>query len=133
MGQRGVSLAETVVAVAILAIITAALVGGLYVSIKGNEVARTHISAEGLARYELEYVKAANYWTATTWSYTLPGSPPSWDTSHNSLPSSYDGYSVTVSASPASGYAGSTVMQKVTATVSYDGSQVVSIDTYRAQ
>ena len=78
-GQKGVSLAETLIAVAILAIIAAALVGGLFVSIQGDQVARTRISAEALARYELEYVKASNYWDMTTWSYTLPGSPPSWE------------------------------------------------------
>ena len=48
--ERGVSLTEVLVAVAILGIITAALVGGLFVSIKGDQVARTHISAEALAR-----------------------------------------------------------------------------------
>lgn len=131
--ERGVSLTETLIAIAILGIITAALVGGLFVSIKGDQVARTRISAEGLARYELEYVKAADYWDQTSWIYTLPGSPPTWDVTHNSLPSAYDGYAVTVTANPVSGYSGSTIMQKLTASVVYNGRQVISIETYRTQ
>jgi prepilin-type N-terminal cleavage/methylation domain-containing protein len=131
--QHGVSLTETILAIAILAIISAALVGGLFVSIQGDQVARKRISAEGLARYELEYVKARNYWDTITWTYTLPGSPPSWDATHNSLPSAYDGYTVTVAAAPATGYSGTTNIQKVTATVIYNGIQVLSLDTYRTQ
>lgn len=130
---RGVSLTETLVALAILAIITAALVGGLYVSVKGNEVARTHISAEGLARYELEYVKHSNSWSPASWTYTLPGAAPSWDASHNSIPGAYSGYSVTVTAALLSSPSDTTILQRITASVSYDGTQVISIDTYRTQ
>jgi type II secretory pathway pseudopilin PulG len=132
-----VSLTETLVAIAILAIITAALAGGLFVSIKGDQVARTRISAEGLAKYELEYIKAINYWGTTSWTYTLPGGPyPSWDATHNSVPTEYSGYSVTVTAvapPPGADYVGATSIQKVTAAVSYAGKQVISIDTYRTQ
>lgn len=130
---RGVSLTETLVALAILAIITAALVGGLFVSIKGNEVARTRISAEGLARYELEYVKHSNNWSPTSWSYTLPGTAPSWDAAHNSIPATYSGYSVTVTATQLSSSSDTTILQKITVSVSYDGSEVINIDTYRTQ
>jgi prepilin-type N-terminal cleavage/methylation domain-containing protein len=132
-GQRGISLTETLVALAILAIISAALVGGLYVSIKGNEVVRTHISADGLARYELEYVKHSNVWSPTSWTYTLPGAAPSWDIAHNSIPVEYLGYSVTVTAALLSSSSDASILQKITATVSYNSKQVVSIDTYRTQ
>ena len=135
--QRGVSLTETLVAIAILAIICAALVGGLFVSVKGDQVARTRISAEGLARYELEYVKASNYWGSTSWTYTLPGGPyPSWDSGHNSIPAAYSGYTVTVTGvtpPPGADYTGATTIQKVTAVVNYGGSQVLNISTYRTQ
>jgi type II secretory pathway pseudopilin PulG len=138
--EGGVSLTETLVAIAILAIITAALVGGLFVSVKGDQVAKTHISAEGLARYELEYVKAANYWGPTlssnNWTYTLPGAAPSWDSTHNGIPTAYTGYTVKVTAvtpPPGSDYTSATTIQKVTAAVSYNGSQVISIDLYRTQ
>ena len=97
--ERGVSLTETLVAIAILAIITAALVGGLFVSVKGDQVAKTHISAEGLARYELEYVKAANYWgsslSSNNWNLYLAGDASFLDTTHNSIPTAYSGYTVT--------------------------------------
>ena len=139
-GERGVSLTETLVAIAILAIITAALVGGLFISVKGDQVAKTHISAEGLARYELEYVKAANYWGSTlasnNWTYTLPGTAPTWDATHNSIPTAYTGYTVKVTAvtpPPGTDYTSATTIQKVTAAVSYNGSQVISIDLYRTQ
>jgi len=135
--QRGVSLTETLVTIAILGIITAALVSGLFVSIKGDQVAKTHISAEGLARYELEYVKHSNYWGALPMDYTLPGSPPQWDPTHDSLSIDDPRYSVTVSFTVLSDASSTTVLQKVTATVSYnDGGNirdVISIDTYRTQ
>lgn len=133
VGQCGASLTEVIVAIAILAIITGALVGGLFVSIQGDQVARTRISAESLARYELEYVKATNYWDTLSWTYVLPGAPPFFDVSHGALPAGYDGYSVAVSANPAPGYSGTSNIQKITAAVRYNGNLVLSIDTYRTQ
>jgi Tfp pilus assembly protein PilV len=131
---RGISLLETVIALFILAVVGVAVVAAVFTGIKSNDVTRTQILGEGLARYELEYVKAisSNNWTGITAQivpYTIPSAQgPLWDSAHNSLPEGYDGYSVvvTISALP-SPYDSN--MRKVNATVSYRGIQEVSIDT----
>jgi hypothetical protein len=119
---------EALVAVAILGFVGVTLVAGIYTTIQGNNIARTNITEESLARYELEYVRSVGEnWTniskaTTPWSYTLPGGPyPAWDSSHNSLPSGYTGYSVTVQGAllTASPYNSDSKIQKVTATVTY--------------
>lgn len=116
---------------AVLAMVAAVMLSGVYATVKSNEVAREAISAESLARSELEYVKATGYHSTIPWSYTLPGTPPYWDSSHTSLPSGYSNYTVTVSAISL-GYSPDTI-QKVTATVSYGGNQVMNISTYDTQ
>ena len=137
-GERGVSLTECLVAVFILGFVGVTLVAGIYTTIQGDNITRTNMTAESLARYELEYVKAvSDNWTnitkaTTPWSYTLPGSYPAWDSTHNSLPSGYTGYTVTVqgvllSASP---YSNDTNIEQVTATAKYNGKQKAQIAEY---
>jgi len=133
--ERGVSLAETLVALFILSVIGVAMTAGVGTSIKSNDIARMRISAESLARSELEYVSSQAY-QATAWTYTLPEGPyPTWwATTHDSLPAGYTGYSVTVTASDNVASAGDkSRKQKVTAVVTYNGSQVLSMATYQSQ
>ncbi len=140
--ERGVSLAEALVAAAILAFIGVVMVYGIYMIVQTDNVTRTNMLAEGLARYELEYVKSVsdNYSnipvTNLPWSYTIPGGPyPKWDTSHNTLSSGYTGYTVTVSGAllTASPYLSDTGIQQVTATVTYGGKQKAKIAEYIAK
>ncbi len=127
--ESGFSMIEVLVAMAILGFVTMAFVGSQYVAIKGNELSLKRISAESLARSELEFVKASPFEDAW-WSYTLPGAPPSWAPNHNSLPVGYTDYSITVTADTLSGY--DSKIQKLTAVVSYKGSQVMTVVAYRA-
>jgi type II secretory pathway pseudopilin PulG len=139
-GERGVSLAEALVAVAILGFVGVTLVAGIYTTIQGNNMVRTNMLAEGLARYELEYVKSvSDNWTNFTtsnsppWSYTIPGGPyPKWDSSHNALPTGYTGYTVTVQGAllTALPYNSDTGIEQVTATVTYNGTQQAQIAEY---
>ncbi|MFA5399193.1 MAG: prepilin-type N-terminal cleavage/methylation domain-containing protein [Dehalococcoidia bacterium] len=136
--QKGVSLTEVLIALFILSVVGAVIVAGVFVAVKGNDVSRTHIVAEGLARYELEYLKdvCTENWTVAPWAYTLPGPPaPPWDNSHIVLPSGYEGFSVTVSAEPLTGapYFSDNRTQKVTAAVFYAGKSVLSIEQYLVQ
>lgn len=134
--ERGVSLMEVLVGLFILSVVGAAVISGVFVAVQGNSVSRTHILAEGLARYELEYVKsvAANNWTGITNQtgipYTIPSAQgPLWDISHKSLPSGYEGYTIIITISSAGvGYDGN--IRKVDAVVSYGGNNVITIDTY---
>jgi len=139
--QNGVSLAEVLVALFILSAVGVAAVVGLGTTVKVNDMARTRITAESLARSELEYVVSENYTKlypnpGTEWSYTLSESGdsyPSWDSLHNGLPWDYPGYTITVSSVEKS--AG---IQMITAAVKYIYSQnpdniVLTIVTYRAE
>ena len=133
--ERGVSLIEMLIALFILAVVGAAVIAGILVALKSNEMSRTRILSEGLARYELEYVKdvCAENWTVAPWSYTVPGPPaPPWDAAHTSVPSIYNGYSVTVTSALLSGapYNSDNLTQKISAAVSHQGTPVLDIDTY---
>jgi prepilin-type N-terminal cleavage/methylation domain-containing protein len=128
--ESGVTLIEVLVAIVILATVGATMVAGVFTVLKGDESVRRHIAADSLARYEIEYVKAMTYLNAP-WSYILPGTPPSWDVTHTSLPSGYTDYTVTVQASILAGYDND--IQMISAVVSYKGSQVLQVDTYRTK
>ena len=107
--ERGVSLMEALVALFILSVLGVAIIGGVFTTVKANETARTRITAESLARGELEYVISENYsriylnelFPDPGWSYTLSESGesyPRWDPAHNGLPWDYPGYTITVSS-----------------------------------
>ena len=75
-GERGVSLAEALVAVAILGFVGVTLVAGIYTTIQGNTIARINMTAESLARYELEYVRSVgDNWTNILKAGTPLGRP----------------------------------------------------------
>jgi Tfp pilus assembly protein PilV len=149
-GLRGVSLVEVLVALFIMTVVGAAILAGTYVNIKSTGAAREGILAEGLAKSELEYVKAvakvATNWTngstgiadqANGYFYTIPGAAPSWDTTHTSpfdTPSvyatrEYAGYTVTIKIDCLS--ACSDPVRKVTASVkNSQGITEATIETY---
>lgn len=135
--ERGVSLAEALVAVAILGFVGVLVVQGIYYTVMGDNITRVNIMAESLARYELEYVKSVSdnwtnitYTNPTPWSYTLPGGHPKWDNNHSSLPTGYAGYgyAVTVSGTALGGYDSN--IQQVTAAVTYNGKSKTQITEY---
>ncbi len=59
--EAGVSLIETVIALARLGLISAALLSGLATGSKGTVIADEQATAESLVRSELEYVKNQAY------------------------------------------------------------------------
>lgn len=147
--EMGVSLAEILVALFILSAVGVAAVVGLGTTVKVNDLARTRITAESLARAELEYVISENYsklygdelFPDPNWSYTLSESGesyPRWDPSHNGLPWDYPGYTVTVSSReiPDPIAPDLSPIQEITASVRYiygpePDRDIISIVTYR--
>jgi prepilin-type N-terminal cleavage/methylation domain-containing protein len=121
--EKGFTLIEVIIAVALLGIIAVALLGALGTASLAMFTADERATAESLARSEMEYVKGANY-TADGWSYELPGSSPSWDPSHNALPSGYDGYTANVTAEPL--YSPDDGIQKITIVVSHLGKTITT-------
>ncbi len=135
-GQRGLSLIEVLIALFILSIVGVTILAGAYVNVKSTETSRENIRAEGLAKYELEYVKsiANDNWNGIVDQvnpYTVPSvQGPLWNPTHDGsdLPTIYSGYSVTITISALPGY--DVNMRKVNASVYYQGNRQANIDTY---
>ena len=59
--QKGVSLIEALIALAILGVIAIAFLGGLMTSLKAVSIADERSTAQSLAQSQMEYVKSLNY------------------------------------------------------------------------
>jgi prepilin-type N-terminal cleavage/methylation domain-containing protein len=95
--EKGFSLLEVMLAIALMGIIAVAFLGALSTGSRAIFIADERATAESLARTEMEYIKNCNYADLpTSWSYELPSNPPLWDGGHT-LPPGYDGYSLEVS------------------------------------
>jgi prepilin-type N-terminal cleavage/methylation domain-containing protein len=127
--ENGFTLIEILVALAILGIIATAFMYGLASSSRSVSLSDQRTSSESLARTELEYVKNSIYVPAA-WHYQLPGTPPSWDTTHT-LPDGYTGYSVSVSASPV--HSTDDGLQMITVTVSDSAKTVFTLTGYKVR
>jgi len=133
--EKGFSLIEVIIAMALLAIVAVALLSGLSTGSRAIFVADERATAESLARTEMEYVKNQDYSDAP-WAYELPSvTPPAdpptwWSTANHVLPAGYSGYSVDVRADllPSQG----TDIQKITVTVGHhDKAEVIKLEGYK--
>jgi prepilin-type N-terminal cleavage/methylation domain-containing protein len=104
--EKGFSLVETIIALALLGIVAVAFLGGLSTASKVIFTADERATAESLARTQMEYVRNQPY-SSASWDYTVTSSPPpnstdppSWyDASKPNPPllsSDYAGYTVIV-------------------------------------
>ncbi len=103
--EKGFSLIEVALAIALLGIVAIAFLGALATGSKAIFLADERATAESLARTEMEYVMNQEY-SAAPWAYELPlhtpsnppPDPPSWwVTNTPALPEGYDNYTVNVS------------------------------------
>ena len=112
--QRGIGLAETLAAVAILGTAVVAFATGLAT---GSIAVGEHdgqATAQGLAQSQMEYTKSYAYNPGAA-TYPLLAAP--------------EGYSVNVSVGAAPG--GDTDIQKVTVTVSRGGEEIIKVEDYK--
>jgi prepilin-type N-terminal cleavage/methylation domain-containing protein len=124
--ERGMTLIEVLIALAILAAVGVVFLLGMTISSKGVMVSQERVAAESLAKSELEYVKSVTYQNAP-WSYQLPSGHPSWDPTH-SLPDGYDGYSVLVDAESVNGKDN---IQQITVDVRHNGETAFTLVGYK--
>jgi len=119
-GERGFSLVETVIAIALLGIVAVAFLGALSTASRSIFIADERATAESLARTEMEYVRNQDYTTA----------PQAYE-------KVYDGYTVKVSVKPL--HKTDDGIQKITVVVyhPYDAAHpedyVVKLEGYRSQ
>ena len=116
--EKGMSLIETAVALAILGIVAVAYLGGIGTSLKSTTIAKSQVTAQSLLISEIEYVK--NY----PYQYSVSEYPvdPALD-----IPL---GWSV---PPPVVGLVHATDdgIQKVTVKAEYNGKKIISMVTYK--
>ena len=117
--ERGFSLIETLVALALLGVIFVAYLSGLSVTFKATLVSDEQSTAGSLARSQMEWVKTATYVSSAT-NYAAAAIPSGND---------YIGYSANISAAslntPDNG------IQKITVTIVHNGKTVINLDGYK--
>ena len=117
--QKGMTLIETIVAIAILGAISVVFLGGLVVGSKGTLESDEQSTAESVARCQMEWVRGVTYVDNAT-QYT-PAVLDNFD--------DYDGYSANVTAAPL--HSPDDGIQKITITVFHDGNWVMSLEGYK--
>jgi prepilin-type N-terminal cleavage/methylation domain-containing protein len=132
-GQKGTTLIEVLIAIAILGMIAVPFLTALSTSSRALIIADERTTAESLIRSEIEYVRSQDYCNAS-WSYnvTSAGStssnPPDWFVGSHALPDNCKDYSLTVDASLIVGEGAG--IQNITVTVWRDDEVVLITSTY---
>ena len=113
-GQRGLGLAETLVAVAILGAAVATFIASLATASMTVSDQEEMVASQRLALSQLEYTKSLAY---------LPGaaSYPAMDTPED--------YALAIAVNPVSGT--DINLQKITVTVSRDGRDIITVTDYK--
>ena len=123
--ERGMTLIETLVAVALLGAVGVVFLTGLTVSSKAVMVSQERVAAESLAKSQMEYVKSS--------TYDDVNNPPIYDVDPSlPIPS---GYSISVSAErldPGEVEGGDDYgLQKIAVTVDRDGDTAFTLVGYK--
>lgn len=117
--QKGMTLIETIVAVAIIGAVCVVFLSGLAVSSKGTFKIDEQATAESVARSQMEWVQGLRYEDNTT-QY----SPANLDAFND-----YEGYTANITAEPL--HSPEDGIQKITITIVHNGNSVMSIEGYK--
>ena len=128
-GEKGFTLIEVIIAMALLAIVAVAILSGLSTGSRAIFVADERATAESLARSQMEYVKKQPYdRTNNPPIYTLLASPPA-------------GYTISLTAErldpKGDGTGNDDGIQKITVTVKHhdkpDKPEVITLEGYKVR
>ena len=118
--EKGFSLIEILVAVAILGLVAVTFLSGLATVIKGTVISNEQAIAESLVRVEAEYVKGCDY---QPYPSVYPVNP------ELTIPSRWNIPQPTVELV----HATDDGIQKVTITAEHDGEAILSIEIYKVE
>ena len=140
--EKGFSLIEVMIAMALLGLIAVTFLGALATSSRAIFIADERATAESLARSEMEYVRSQKY-SVAPWAYELPsgtspiGEFPTWwdEDNPHSLPEGYDGYTVnvsTVTIHEISGHPVDDGIQKIIVVITHLDKEIFTLENYRS-
>jgi len=125
--ERGLTLIETLMALAILGIIAVAFLSGLATTSKATFIVDERATAENLARSQMEYAKSQSYI-----NYANP------DHGNYGLIATPTGYSVHITVVPIDPDSGQPLpsgqdkgIQKITVTVKHGSKSVLTVEDYK--
>jgi prepilin-type N-terminal cleavage/methylation domain-containing protein len=122
--EHGFTLLEVMIAVALLGIVALIIEVGMGASFKADNVARQQNVALTLAQSQLEYVNSLSYDTGTA--------APHPQYAVIALPSQYQNdYTITCAATLDPMSTGAGDLQKISVTVYYKGTRVLTLETYK--
>ncbi len=120
-GERGFTLVEVLIALMILAAVAAVFLGAVTTSSRAVMISHEQVSAEGLAKSQMESIKQQNY-SVDGVSYTKI-SP---------IPTGYDIQFVVQRLDPQQSHTGADEgLQKITITVTHGGQIVFTLEGYK--
>ncbi len=117
--ESGLTIIETLVALALVGTIVISYLSGLATTAKATMVADEQSTAESLARSQMEWAKKATYVSGST-TYSAAAIPSGSD---------YTGYSVNITAAALNSPDGG--IQKITVAVKHFTKQVISLEGYK--
>ena len=119
--ESGISLIETVVALAILGAIAVSFLGGMTTASEANFIADEQTTAESLARSQMERVKTADYVYGAT---EYPPAP---------MPSGEDylNYSTVITAEPLNNPDDG--IQKITVAIKHFDKTIIKLESYKGE